>query len=149
MPKINSHKLLHYDVHELYALVLDIDLYSQFLPFCVASTIVQKEDDKIIADLTVQFKVFTHSYRSVVTHKLSGDFAEIRAEAIHSDVFKYLHNYWTFNKTENGTAVDFVLDFEFQSATLGYMLDLLLINAERKMIDAFQQRAKYIYGDKS
>ena len=68
MPKLSKKKKLLYTKLELCDLVLDIDSYSEFLPWCVASRINQKSKNIIIADLVIGFKMFREKFTSEVNY---------------------------------------------------------------------------------
>jgi coenzyme Q-binding protein COQ10 len=61
--------------------------------------------------------------------------------------FKYLKNHWQFLEAEDGgCVVDFYVDFEFRSRVLQKLIGLLFDEAVRRMVAAFEARARAIYG---
>ena len=145
MPKLIKQKKLLYSKSELCDLVLDIDSYSEFLPWCVASRIKEKRNDNLIlADLVIGFKMFRENFTSEVNYKYPD---EINVKYIDGP-FKYMYNNWKFFNTENSkvTEVHFHIDFEFKSIVLEKLIGTVFSKAVEKMIDAFEVRAKDIYG---
>ncbi len=143
MPLINSIKKLPYSSRELFDLVLDIDSYHEFLPYCISSRIISK--DPLIAELTVAVSAFSESYSSsIVTNNLEGVLG-IEVKALDGP-FEYLDTIWRFQEDNDGTIVEFSLDFEFKSLLLGGLMNKLFSKAQSMMLDAFEKRAEYKYG---
>lgn len=137
-------------------MVLDIQAYDQFIPWCVGSRVVSNENGCIIADLVAEFKIFTSKYRSKVIfgqNEINNYF--INSEAIDSQ-FEYLTSNWLFIPDENKensenphnkTKIIFNLSFKFKSNMLNDIADGLFVKATNKMIEAFEQRAQELYGN--
>ena len=63
--------------------------------------------------------------------------------------FRHLENHWTFLPSEKGCIVEFYLDFEFRSKMLQRVIGVLFHEAVRRMVGAFEARAKQLYGTPS
>ena len=63
--------------------------------------------------------------------------------------FKYLNNHWTFEPDPDGsgTWIDFYVDFEFRSKMLQTIMGALFEEAVRRMVAAFETRARALYGE--
>jgi coenzyme Q-binding protein COQ10 len=62
--------------------------------------------------------------------------------------FRYLNNHWLFESLSNGrTRIDFYVDFEFRSVILQRIIGALFNEAVRRMVHAFETRARKLYGD--
>ncbi len=146
MPKLSKKKKLLYTKLELCDLVLDIDSYSEFLPWCVASRINQKSKNIIIADLVIGFKMFREKFTSEVKYNYPD---EIMVKYVDGP-FKYMNNNWKFiSKDEaSDTEVYFDIDFEFKSVVFEKLIGTVFNKAVERMIDAFELRARDIYGDR-
>ena len=143
MSSFRETKTLPYHPEFLFDIVMDIRAYPEFLPWCTNASIVMQDHHKTIADLTVNFKGFTHEYRSqVVAHPKS----LITTESI-SGIFKYLKSSWSFYPQQNGQSclVEFYIDFEFKSLLLNSLASLVWNKASQNMIAAFEARAASIY----
>jgi coenzyme Q-binding protein COQ10 len=57
-----------------------------------------------------------------------------------------LKNHWTFHDDPDGCRVEFFLEFEFNSAMLQKLIGVLFHEAVRRMVAAFEARAKQLYG---
>lgn len=155
MPKLHEVKLLPYSIKQLFDLVMDVESYPQFLPFCIGGKVLNRHTDSlahndnsvsnsITAELTIKASLFKESYTSQITSKYNEEEATIKVEAI-TGPFKHIINSWSFKKTEAGSVVDFTLDFELKSLLLNKMVGGYLSDAYTKMINAFEKRAKEIY----
>ena len=99
MPSKNIKKNFNYSVDLLEKLVLDIDLYKEFLPWCNNSTIISKvkKENKleIIADLEIGYSFARDTYRSLVEYDNKNK--KIVVSAIDGPI-KNLKNIWIFKE---------------------------------------------------
>jgi coenzyme Q-binding protein COQ10 len=146
MPSHREIKTLPYSAKQMFDLVMDIEKYPQFLPWCLAAKITNHlADGHLNADLVINFKGFSQKYSSDVrsSKTIDGEFL-ISVVAIDGP-FKNLVNSWEFKDVSAGCEIKFFIDFEFKSMILGKMIGMIFEKATNKMIDAFETRAKDIY----
>ena len=143
MPTLTQTKTLPYSAKKMYDLVMDIEKYPEFLPWCKQTKIVEKiSDENLRADLLINFKSFFEKYRSDVKHAnpASGHYF-IDVVAIDGP-FKKLINKWEFREIENEKCeVKFFIEFQFNSFFLEKMLGSIFERATEKMMNAFEERA--------
>ncbi len=60
---------LPYSTEQLFDLVIDIERYPEFLPWCRAARILERGENRLLAELVVCFKHITESYVSEVTFR--------------------------------------------------------------------------------
>ena len=60
--------------------------------------------------------------------------------------FRYLNNHWIFERAPGGCRIDFFVDFEFKSRLLQKVIEVLFSEAVRRMVGAFEKRARDLYG---
>jgi coenzyme Q-binding protein COQ10 len=135
MPTHAERKILRYTPEQLFDLVADVRRYPEFLPWCVGARVLSREEQELVADLTIGFKMFRETFRSQVTLDRPG----------HVHV-RYLNNHWRFNPHSHGTEVDFFVDFEFRSRLLQAVIGTVFNEAVRLMVRAFERRAMQLYG---
>lgn len=145
MPKHFEKRILPYTREQVFDLVADIEKYSEFLPWCLASRYKGREgDDVVVAELVIGFRMFRERFVSRVTldspHKVHVDYLK--------GPMKHLNNEWVFRDgPEDGTCeVEFYVDFEFRSVMLQKLVGVLFAEAFRRMLAAFEARAKKLYG---
>ncbi|MFC4234058.1 type II toxin-antitoxin system RatA family toxin [Thalassospira xianhensis] len=144
MPTHAERRKLPYTPEQLFDLVADIDSYSEFLPWCVASRVRKRNGDVLHADLVIGFKMFREKYTSKVTLQRPD---RVDVEYLQGP-FKYLNNHWVFEPAEDGgTWLDFFVDFEFRSALLQKMIGVVFNEAVKLMVGAFETRAHQVYGE--
>ncbi len=142
MPTHAEERHLPFSQQQLFDLVADIERYPEFLPWCAACRVTRREGRLIEADLLIGFKMVRERFTSRVT--LS---APDRIDVEYLDgPFRYLNNHWVFNPTEDGCVIDFYIDFEFRSRLLQRLKGPLFNEAVRRMVSAFDSRARALYG---
>ena len=142
MPSFENSKVLPFSDKELYDIIIKVDLYPEFLPWCKDSEIVNRIDkDNFDANLSIGYKALDENY----TSRVKGIYLkQITSNAI-SGPFKYLDSSWTFKKSGNSCQVTFKLNYEFKSFLLGKVMGTLFNKASEKMFEAFESRAKSLY----
>lgn len=136
-------KVLPYTQAQLYALVADVESYPEFLPWCIALRVRKHEGNVLFADLMVGFKLIRETFTSRVTFTPN---ERIDVEYLEGP-FKYLQNHWIFVPQDDGCLIDFYVEFEFRSRVLGRLMEPLFNEAVRRMVNAFEARARTLYGE--
>ena len=143
MPTHAEKRHLPYTPEQLFDLVAGVDRYPEFLPWCKAARITKREGDTFYADLVIAFKVWRERFSSRV-HLVPK--SEIDVDYINGP-FRYLNNHWRFEPApDGGCIVNFYVDFEFRSKILQNLIGLLFNEAVRRMVGAFEARARQLYG---
>ena len=143
-------RFLPYSPEQLYALVLDIEQYPKFLPWCRAARILSYEGNSFLGELVISFSHLTERYTSRVTPTPP---TATQEGAINVDLvtgpFNYLKNHWRFVPAVGGTEIHLDLDFQFKSKLLDKLIGGLFGRACEKMVAAFTARADALYGAKA
>jgi len=143
MPTHAEQKILPYSPEQIFDLVAGVDLYPEFLPWCIASRITRREGDVFYADLIIGYKMVREKFTSRVT-ALKPD--HIHVEYL-SGPMKNLSNHWRFIDNKNGTAtIDFYVDFEFRNPIFQKLMGPFFNEAVKRMVSAFERRAVDLYG---
>ncbi len=147
MPKQEENKIVNYTKDQMFDLVADIDQYSEFLPWCNNSSVIQRkivnDSEIVIADLEIGYDQFVYTYRSEVTLYL--DKSKINVRNLDGP-FKYLENNWRFiNVDKNKCEIQFDIDFELNISLLDILMKKFFDLAFQKMVEAFISRANEIY----
>ena len=119
MPKASVKRTINCSKEDLINLVLNIEDYPKFIPYCLNAKIYEKKlhnnDQLIIADLTIGKGPFKDTYKSDVKYiKKDGI---ILVKNIDGPL-KYLDNKWQFIKIGKLTEVSFDVDFELKNKFL-------------------------------
>lgn len=142
MPTHAERRAMPYTPEQMFDLVSAVDLYPQFLPWCLASRITKREGNVFYADLVIGYKMVREKFGSRVT-ALKPD--HIHVEYL-SGPMKHLSNHWRFLPQPDGTCIiDFYVDFEFKNPVLQKLISVFFEEAVKRMVGAFEARAKDLY----
>jgi coenzyme Q-binding protein COQ10 len=143
MPTHAERRLLPYAPEQLFDLVADVERYPEFLPWCLAARVRERRGNVITADLLIGFKMVRERF----TSRVELDRPQ-RIDVSYSDgPFRYLNNHWDFIAQPGGHCViDFYVDFEFRSRMLQKIIATLFNEAVKRMVGAFEGRARQLYG---
>ena len=133
----------------MFDLVADVERYPEFVPLCRALKVRQRSTmregvEVIVADMSVAYKLVREAFRSRVT--LDRPKLQILVEYLEGP-FSHLENRWTFRPDGPDVCeVEFFIDYEFRSRTLGLLMGTMFDAAFRRFAAAFERRADEIYG---
>ena len=146
MPKASVKRLIECKKEQLIDLVLDIDKYPQFVPFCLDSKIYEKKEKGdlilIVANLTIGKGPFKDTYKSDVKFNKKND--SIYVTNLDGPL-KHLENKWHFKEENNFTEVSFDVDFELKNDFLNIIMTKSFQFGLDKIADAFQKRAEELF----
>ena len=127
-------------------MVLDIEQYPQFVPWCLEGKINKKIDTddfiEIKADLKVGKKFINETYSSLVLYSKKKDLITVTNI---KGPLKYLKNEWRFKEINNNTQLDFSIDFELQNNFLNIIMKNYFNFGLDKITDAFESRAEHLF----
>ncbi len=132
----------------MFDLVADVERYPEFVPLCQSLKVRKRMQvagkDAVIADMTVAYKMIRETFTSRVT--LDRPNLEILVEYLEGP-FRRLNNRWNYHPVEDRVCdVDFFIDYEFRSRTLGLLMGAVFDAAFRRFSAAFERRADQVYG---
>ena len=146
MPKASVKRLIKCKKEHLIDLVLDIEKYPLFVPFCLDSKVYERNDRDdllfIIADLTIGKGPFKDTYKSDVKFNKKDD--SIYVTNLDGPL-KYLENKWLFIEDKDITEVSFEVDFELKNHFLNIVMTKSFQFGLDKIADAFQKRAEELF----
>ena len=146
MPKASVKRLIECEKNQLIDLVLDIEKYPTFVPYCINAKIHEKNDKgdfiNIIADLTIGKGLFKDTYKSDVKFNKKNN--SIYVTNIDGPL-KHLDNKWTFEDHKKGTEIYFDVDFEIKNKFLNILMKTSFQYGLDKIADAFQKRANQLF----
>ena len=146
MPKASVKRSINCKKEQLIDLVLDIEKYPEFVPFCVHAKIYEKKEKDnlllIIADLTIGKGPFKDTYKSDVKYNKKEN--SIFVTNLDGPL-KHLKNTWYFKEENNVTEISFEVDFELKNEFLNIVMTKSFQFALDKIAEAFQQRAEDLF----
>ena len=142
MPSASIKKEISCSKENLIKMDLDIEKYSEFVPWCLNSKIHNKTDKgnivEITADLTIGKSFFNETYKSFVIYDKSAD--SIHVTNMDGPLI-HLENKWFFKQKNNSSEVDFHVDFELKNKVFNILMSKSFDIALKKIADAFEERA--------
>ena len=127
-------------------MVLDIEKYPEFVPWCLGGKIYTKIDKgntvEIIADLTIGKSFFKETYKSFVIYNKSNNL--IYVTNIEGPL-KHLKNKWFFRDVGALSEVEFHVDFELKNKILNLLMTKSFNLGLKKIADAFEKRAIQLF----
>ena len=146
MPKASVKRSIECTKEQLIDLVLDIEKYPIFVPFCLDGKIHEKKEQGdlllIVADLTIGKGSFKDTYKSDVKFNKKQD--SIYVTNLDGPL-KYLENKWQFKENNKITEVSFEVDFELKNRFLNIVMTKSFQFGLDKIADAFQKRAEELF----
>jgi len=146
MPSASIKKEIPCSKENLIKMVLDIERYPEFVPWCINGKIHSKSEknDKIeiTADLTIGKSFFNETYKSFVVYNKSLD--TIHVTNIDGPL-KHLENKWFFKKKGNNSEVEFHVDFELKNKILNMFMIKSFDSGLKKIATAFEKRANDLF----
>ncbi len=146
MSSASIKKIISCNKKNLVQMVLDIEKYPQFVPWCLDSKIYKKIDSEnfveIRADLKVGKKFINETYSSLVLYSKKKDLISVTNV---EGPLKHLKNEWKFKELNNKTELEFIIDFELKNNFLNVIMKNYFNFGLNKITDAFEQRALKLF----
>jgi coenzyme Q-binding protein COQ10 len=146
MPSASITKKIPCTKKNLIEMVLDIEKYPEFVPWCLGGnihTIVDKGNVvEITADLTIGKSFFSETYKSFVVYDKSADSIHVTNLG---GPLKHLENKWNFRQAGDSSEIDFHVDFELKNKILNILMIKTFDMGLKKIADAFEKRANELF----
>ena len=142
MARVLESVLMPFEASKIYEIVNDVGSYSEFLPWCIGSKVIEEDDESMRASITIRKGGFSYSLttnnRLVFGRSISLEFSE--------GPFKYLKGAWSFDTTESGCQVRLELDFEAENKLLDIALNAASKPVATTLMRSFRNRAFELLG---
>ena len=146
MSSASIKKIIPCKKKDLINMVLDIEKYPEFVPWCLSGKIHKKEDMndmiEMEADLTVGKKFINQTYKSHVTYYKEKD--KIIVNNIGGPL-KHLSNEWEIREVNNQSEVIFKIDFEIKNVFYNMIMKKSFDQGLKTIADAFEKRAIILF----
>lgn len=146
MKTVNKSVLIWYSPAEMYALVIGVADYPQFLPWCDQARVVATDDDGMTAEIGIYFAGLRQKFttrnshldgRQVVISLVNGPFSKLEGE-------------WNFLPLGDGSQrackVELKLNYGFDNTTLAKLVGPVFDKIAGTLVDSFVKRAEQVYG---
>ena len=146
MSSASIKKIIPCKKKDLINMVLDIEKYPEFVPWCIEGKIHEKKESEdlieIKGDLKVGKKFLNETYSSLVLHYKEKD--KILVTNIDGPL-KHLQNEWRFKEINNQTQLEFDIDFELKNNFLNTIMKKSFNLGLNKIADSFEKRATQLF----
>ena len=146
MPVASIKKIISCKKADLINMILDIERYPEFVPWCLNGKIYKKNEKpdmiEIEADLTIGKKFLNQTYKSHVTYYKEKD--KIIVNNIGGPL-KHLKNEWEIREIHNRSEVSFKIDFEIKNIVYNMIMTKSFDQGLRHIADAFEKRAIQLF----
>lgn len=142
MAAINRSALMPYSNAQMYDIVNSVEAYSQFLPWCANSKILNQSETEMDATILMKKGKLNHSF---TTHNTLTENKLIHMQLVKGP-FKKLSGDWQFTALSDQTSkIELHLNFEFSNRIVGLLIGPIFTQIADSLVDAFCQRAHQLY----
>ena len=127
---------------QMFKLVRDIESYPRFVPGCVATRIVKREESRWIVDNVFGLGPICSRFSSIATFT-APEALDIRSV---DGPWRSFDMGWRFRVSDNGCHVQCTTAFDFHSPILARVAAVGIEPAQAAIIEAFLRRATALYG---
>ena len=146
MSSASIKKIISCKKNQLIEMVLDIEKYPEFVPWCLEGKVSNKiESEDLITfsgDLKVGKSFLNETFSSQVSYYKEKD--KIIVTNL-SGPLKYLKNEWVFKEINNSTQLEFFIDFELKNPILNSIMKRSFNIGLNKIAKSFEERAIKLY----
>jgi ribosome-associated toxin RatA of RatAB toxin-antitoxin module len=147
MKTVKKSVLIWYRPAEMYALVIDVDQYPKFLPWCDRARVVETHDNGMTAEIGISFsgigQTFTTHNQHVVDRQV--------AIKLVKGPFSRLDGEWNFvplgDELQRACRVELTLHYGFDNGALSKLVGPVFDKIASSLVDAFVKRATQVYGE--
>jgi ribosome-associated toxin RatA of RatAB toxin-antitoxin module len=128
----------------MYELVVAVEQYPEFLPWCRSTRLISRTETEVCAELEVA--------RVGISQKFSTCNPLVPNERVDIELrdgpFRKLHGGWSFTPLREGACkIELVLDFEFSGKLIDTAFGAVFNQIANTLVDAFCKRADEVYRD--
>ncbi|KAJ9465104.1 Coenzyme Q-binding protein COQ10 [Diplonema papillatum] len=153
-----EHLILGWSPEQMYQVVSDVEKYTDFLPWCVDSTVrgvqVNGEGEMVQMDARICIGVSFFKQKYLSSVEFFPPHNRIRATLTgetEGELLEYLQCEWSFSAgpTPNSAEVDFEVIFKFRNSMHQQFTGTVLSQVVEPMVSFFASRSSRLYGEPS
>ncbi len=149
MKHVQKSVLLWYSPHQIYSLVIDVESYPQFLPWCARAEVLHRDADGLTARLHLSCAGMR---QAVTTHNIHIPDRQVRIE-LGDGPFTLLDGTWRFtpvplpsDAVASSSKIELDLRYAFAAGPLEAMISPVFDRIANTFVDSFVKRAEQVYG---
>ena len=144
--------LLWHPPRAMYALVVDVEAYPTFLPWCDRAEVLERREDGLTARLHLQYAGIRQSF---TTRNVHDPDRSVRLSLVDGP-FSTLEGFWLFKPivqpggTEAAACrIEFELRYAFANALLEAAISPVFDRIAETFVDSFVKRAEQVHGERN
>ena len=149
MKRVQKSVLLSYSAHEMYALVIAVEDYPKFLPWCARAEVLERRPDGMTARLQLAYGGLRHAFTTRNAHVPD---ASVSIDLVDGP-FSLLDGTWRFialaapgDASARACKVEFDLRYAFAGAAIEAVLSPVFDRIANTFVEAFVKRAEQVHG---
>lgn len=146
MKKVNKTVLIWYSAEEMFALVIDVPRYPDFLPWCDRAAVLEGDEQGMKAEIGIAFGGI---HQTFITRNDHVPGREVKLKLLEGP-FSDLDGQWNFTPVGDGAQrackVELELHYGFKNAALSALVGPVFDKIAGSLVDAFVKRAEQVYG---
>jgi len=150
MKRVHKSVLLWYSPREMYDLVVGVEQYPQFLPWCERTEVLESTPEAMTARMHLAYAGVRHAFTTRNRHEIA---KSVLVELVDGP-FSVLDGLWQFQPIgrPGGDAqacrIEFELSYAFASRPLETVLSPVFDRVADTFVDRFVLRAEQVYGNR-
>ena len=143
MAIVEKSVLIGHSAAKMYALVADVEVYPQFLPWCSGTEVRLLDAHKAVATLHVNY----HGLRLHFTTENQMDQGALIDMKLVNGPFKHLDGFWRFVPlAEDACKIEFRLSYELSGKLVEKLAGPVFNHIANTFVEVFVKRAVTLYG---
>jgi ribosome-associated toxin RatA of RatAB toxin-antitoxin module len=151
MKHVRKSVLLWYSPREMFDLVVGVEAYPAFLPWCQSAEVLEQHADGVIARLGLSYMGVRQSF-TTRNHNVEGESVQLH---LVDGPFSLLDGLWRFKplgapgSAGEGPAackIEFEMRYDFSSKALEAVVSPVFDKVANTFVDSFVKRAEVVYG---
>lgn len=151
MPKFNVTRRVPFTVDQVFGIAMDVANYRHFLPLVKRSVVRNRQTlpdgrESFDAEMAVAYKKLG-IHETMTSHVIIDRDARTVTSTSSDGPIKHLHAVWKINAIgPTDCEIDFTVDYTLKSRSLQFILSGMFDMIVRRIMTAFENRAKELYG---
>ncbi len=148
MKHVRKSVLLWYSPREMYDLVVGVEAYPVFLPWCLSAEVLEAHSEGVVARLGLSYMGVRQSF-TTRNHNVEAESVKLQ---LVDGPFSMLEGHWQFKPLgapDGGQAackIEFDLRYDFASKALEAVVSPVFDKVANTFVDSFVRRAEVVYG---
>ena len=146
MSSASIKKIIPCKKNQLIEMVLDIEKYPEFVPWCIEGKILKRNESEDLIVLNGDLKVGKSLLNETFSSQVS--YFKEKNKIIVTNLdgpLKHLKNEWLFKEVNNATQLEFFIDFELKNPILNAIMKRSFKLGLNKIAKSFEERAIKLY----